>query len=126
MYRLTPALLKNFIPRKVPKLKHPVSKAVSTMIVANTAQSEVILATKSRPQPKKEDTPSPSPLIEPPNPQTVSSKRSTNKNKAIRVGTKPEKRKTLSDREKRAIKTLLSLRTNTMSLGYSGWVLHGL
>jgi len=45
-------------PNKVPIHKEPVSKAVSTMTVAKTAQSEVTQATKSRPQTKKRDTPS--------------------------------------------------------------------
>jgi len=56
------------------------------MTVANTAQSEVTPATKSRLQPTKWDTPSPSPVMEPLIPQTVSSKRSTTKNKPTHLG----------------------------------------
>jgi len=78
----------------------------------------------SRPQSKKGDTPSPYPVVKIIISQTVSFKRSLSKNKLSYVGTKvttptqkpEEKKKILSDREKRAIKTLLLPQTNSNSL----------
>jgi hypothetical protein len=93
-------------PSQMPRQKHPTSKAVSTMTVASTAQSEVTPATKARLHPQKGDTPSPS-VMEPP----VSSKKPTNKNKNPSVGPKPttppkpeKKKKTKTDREKKGDK----------------------
>ena len=96
-------------PSQTPKQKHPVSKAVSTMTVADATQSEVTPATKTRLQTKKGDTPSPSSVMEPLTSQTVSTKRSSNKTKQTHVGSKPTtppkpKKKTLSDREKKGDK----------------------
>jgi hypothetical protein len=107
-------------PSQTPKQKHPVSKAVSTMTVADATQSEVTPATNTRLQTKKRDTPSPSSVMEPLTSQTVSTKRSSNKTKQTHVGSKPTtppkpKKKTLSDREKRAIKTPLLPQTNITS-----------
>ena len=76
-------------PSQMPRQKHPVSKAVSTMTVADAAQSEITPATKTRLQTKKGDTPSSSSVMEPVISQTVSTKRSANKTKPTYVGSKP-------------------------------------
>ncbi|KAK2147319.1 hypothetical protein LSH36_559g00023 [Paralvinella palmiformis] len=107
-------------PSQMPRQKHPVSKAVSTMTVADAAQSEVTPATKTRLQTKRGNTPSPSSVMEPLTSQTVSTKRSSNKTKPTHVGSKPttplkqRKRHCLTEKI-RPIKTPLSPQTNITS-----------
>jgi len=81
-------------PSQMPRQKHPVSKAVSTMTVADATQVTPAIKTRLH---KKGDTPSPSSVMEPLTSQTVSTKRSSNKTKQTHVGSKP---RTLNQRKR--------------------------
>ena len=74
---------------KPSQVQKPISKVVSTMTAANTVQLEVTPTTKTRPQTKKEDTPSLSSVMDPLTSETVSTKRSANKHNPTHIGSKP-------------------------------------